>query len=100
MVWPRVTCPSPPRTTWPRWRTDRMVVACRSGSRVRAVIGIHQPAEVDMRVALRGGEARVSEQLLDGAQVGAAAEEVGRKRVAERVRRRLLRRAGRGDVAR
>ena len=67
-----VTWPSPPSTTRPRWRTERMVVPCSSGSRVRAVIGVHQAAEIDVGVALRGGEARVAEQLLDGAQVGAA----------------------------
>src|ERR1051325_6785727 len=55
-----------------------MVVARSSGPRVRAVIGVHQPAEVDVRVALRGGEARVTEQLLDGAQVGARPEGGGR----------------------
>src|SRR5438128_3684127 len=73
-----------------------MVVARSSGPRVRAVIGVHQPAEVDVRVALRGGEARVTEQLLDGAQVGARPEEVGREGVAERVGRRLGGRAARG----
>src|SRR6266481_3448755 len=75
-----------------------MVVARSSGPRVRAVIGVHQPAEVDVRVALRGGEARVTEQLLDGAQVGARPEEVGREGVAERVGRRLGGRAAREHV--
>src|SRR5881296_752685 len=99
MVCPIVTCPSAAITTWPPWRTARMVVARSSGPRVRAVIGVHQPAEVDVRVALGGGEARVAEQLLDGAQVGARAEEVGCKGVAERVRRRLGGRAAREHVA-
>src|SRR5256885_14923313 len=87
MVCPIVTCPSPAITTRPLWRTARMVVARSSGPRVRAVIGVHQPAEVDVRVALRGGEARVTEQLLDGAQVGARPEEVGREGVAGRAGR-------------
>src|SRR5437667_9479819 len=99
MVCPIVTCPSPAITTRRWWRTARMVVARRSGPRVRAVIGLHQAAEVDVRVALRGGEARVAEQLLDGAQVGARAEEMGREGVPERMRRRLGGRAARGDLA-
>src|SRR5262245_2357526 len=99
-VCPTVTCPSPPRTTRPRWRTDRIVVPCTSSSRVRAVIGVHQAAQVDVRVALRRRQARVAEQLLDGAQVGAGPEQVRGEGVAERVRRRARRRAGGGDVAR
>src|SRR5213593_3578393 len=99
IVWPTVTCPSPAITTRPWCRTARMVVARRSGPRVRAVIGLHQPAEVDVRVALRGGEARVAEELLDRPQVRARAEEMGREGVAERVRRRLRDRSAREDVA-
>src|SRR5262245_7539986 len=99
MVWPTVTWPSPAITTRPRWRTERMVVLRSSGPGVRLVIRLHEAPEVDVRVALRGGEARVPEQLLDGAEVGAAAEQVGGEGVAERVRRRLRRRAARGDVA-
>src|SRR2546430_17206737 len=87
IVWPTVTCPSPAITTRPWCRTARMVVARRSGPRVRAVIGVHQPAEVDVRVALRGGEARVAEEVLDGTQIGAPAEGGGREGVPERLRR-------------
>src|SRR5438046_9247801 len=100
IVWPTVTCPSPAITTRPWCRTARMVVARRSGPRVRAVIGVHQPAEVDVRVALRGGEARVAEELLDGTQIGARAEEVGREGGPERARRRLGGRAAREHGAR
>src|SRR2546425_8717759 len=99
IVWPTVTCPSPAITTRRWWRTARMVVARSSGPRVRAVIGVHEPAEVDVRVALRGGETRMAEQLLDGAQIGARAEEMGREGVTERVRRRLGGRAAREHVA-
>src|SRR2546422_10387883 len=93
MVCPIVTCPSPAITTRPLWRTARMVVARSSGPRVRPVIGLHQAAEVDVRVALRGGEARGGEQLLDGAQGGARAEEGGRGGGPQRLRGRL---GGRG----
>src|SRR5262249_41943514 len=99
-VCPTVTCPSPPRTTRPRWRTDRIVVPCTSSSRVRAVIGVHQTAQVDVRVPLRRRRAGVAEQLLDGAQVGAGPEQVGREGVPKRVRGRARRRASGGDVAR
>src|SRR5258706_15518857 len=86
-------------TTWPWCRTARMVVERSSSPGVRAVIGVHQSAEVDVGVALRRGEARVAEELLDGAQIGAAAEEVGRKGVAGRVRRGFRGGAARGGGA-
>src|SRR5204863_3682638 len=50
-------------------------------------------------VALRRREARVAEQLLDAAQVRAAAEEVRREGVAERVRRRVAGHARGGEPA-
>src|SRR2546428_10804062 len=94
-----LTCPSPAMTTRPRWRSERMVVAwIASGPRVRPVIGLHEMAEVDVRVALCRREARVAEELLDGAEVGTGAQQVGGKGVAERVRRRLRRRAAREHV--
>src|SRR5438093_7652785 len=99
MVCPTVTCPSPAMTTRPRWRTERMVVEWTSGPRVRAVIGLHQPAEIDVGVALRRRQARVAEQLLDGAQVGSRAEEMRGEGVTEGVRRRLGRRAAGQHVA-
>src|SRR5437762_4695654 len=86
IVWPTVTWPSPAITIRPRWRTARMVVPRSSGTGVRLVIRLHQPAEVDVRVALCRREARVSEKLLDGAQVGPRAEEMRREGVTERVR--------------
>src|SRR5437773_9088172 len=99
IVWPTVTCPSPAMTTRPRWRTERIVVPRISGTGMRPVIGLHQTAEVDVGVALRRGEARVAEQLLDRAQVGAGAEEMSREGVAQRVRRRLGHRPAREHVA-
>src|SRR5215471_17055371 len=99
IVWPTVTCPSPAITIRPRWRTARIVVPLSSGTGVRLVIGFHQAPEVDVRVALRRGEARVSEQLLDGTQVGARTEKMRRERVAESVGRRLSGATGREHVA-
>ena len=40
-----------------------------------------------MRVLLGGGQARVTQQLLDGTQVGSPVEQMGRECVAQRVRR-------------
>src|SRR5262249_2015630 len=98
MVCPTVTWPSPPSATRPRWRTARMVVAWTSSPGVGLVIDVHQASQIDVGVALRGREARVAEQLLDGPQVRAAAEEVGGERVTEGVRARLGRRAAGDDV--
>src|SRR5919204_6861025 len=89
IVCPTVTCPSPAMTTWPRWRIARIVVPRVSGPRVCLVIRLHETAEVHVRVALGGGEARMPEQLLDGAQVGSGAEEMGGEGVSQRVRRGL-----------
>src|SRR5262245_38023437 len=99
MVWPTVTWPSPAMTTLPRWRTERIVVPRISSTRVGLVVRLHETAEVDVGVALRRREARVAEELLDGAQVRARAEEMRRERVTERVRRRLRHAAARHDVS-
>src|SRR5690348_13334803 len=45
-----------------------------------------QPSRLDASVNLSGGDRCMSQQLLDRTQVGAPLEQVGRKRVAERVR--------------
>ena len=50
------------------------------------VVHGHQVGERDLRVLLRGGEARVAEQFLDGAQVGAVGQQVRGVGVAEAVR--------------
>ena len=94
------------------WRSARMVVLRNSASRrTRSpyeLIGVgsrhargcalsydrHQLIEVDVRVLLRRRQAGVAEQLLDGAQVGAGAEQVGGEAVAQRVRADLA-----GDAA-
>src|SRR6188472_3361920 len=46
-----------------------------------------EPARLDPGVDLGGRDARVPEELLDRAQVGAALEQVGGERVAQHVRR-------------
>src|SRR5215470_12305819 len=56
---------------------------------MRLVVRLHETAEVDVRVALGGRQARVPEELLDRAQVGARAEELRREGVTERMRGRL-----------
>ena len=53
---------------------------------MRLVVHGHQVGERDLRVLLRGGEARVPEQFLDRAQVGAIGQQVGGIGVAEAVR--------------
>jgi hypothetical protein len=62
----------------------------------------------DVRVDLRRREVRVPEQLLDGAEIGAAVEEVRREAVPQRVRRgaaadagleRACRRCGRASAS-
>gem|GEM_PF-205513 len=53
--------------------------------RVGAIVDIHQMIERHLGVALGGGEAGVSEEFLDRAQVGAPVEEVGGVGVAQGV---------------
>ena len=57
------------------------------GPRVGASVDVPDPLSGQMRVQLGRGDTRMSEQLLDDAQVGAALEQMGRERVAQRVRR-------------
>src|SRR3989449_6043713 len=91
---PFVTWPSEPIATWRSLRRHRIVVERMimesllvMRPRVRLVVGLHQPVERDVGVALGRGQRGVAEQLLDRAQVRAAVQEVGREGMAERVRR-------------
>ena len=61
---------------------------------------VHAPEilAIDVRVDLRRRNVDVSEHLLDGAQIGAALEQVRREGVTQRVRRDGLRDAGLIDV--
>ena len=64
-----------------------------SGPWVRLLVGPPQPFGGDVGVELGGGQRRVAEQLLHRAQVGAALEQVGGRRVPQAVRAHV-RRAG------
>src|SRR5438445_3618632 len=93
IVVPCVTWPSEPIATWRSLRRHRIVVERMimeslliMRPRMRLVVGLHQPVERDVGVALGRGQRGVAEQFLDRAQVRAAVQEVGRKGMAERVR--------------
>ncbi|ANH38959.1 Peptidase family M23 [Nocardioides dokdonensis FR1436] len=70
----RPTCLAEPARTDPG---DRL----RSGSGVCLPVGGAEPVGGDMGVDLGGGQRGVAQQLLHGAQVGAALEQVGGSRV-------------------
>jgi len=53
---------------------------------MRLVVDCHQIGEGDLGVFLGGGEPRVAEEFLDGAEVGAVAQQVSCECVAEAVR--------------
>ena len=76
--WVRRACSSTP--ILPPWPS-------RPGPRMAAFQHPAQVLDVDPRVARRGLQAPVAEQLLDVAHVGAAAQQVRRAGVAQRVRR-------------
>ena len=54
--------------------------------RVRLVVHRDEVGESDLRVLLGGGQARVAQQFLDGAEVGAIGQQVRGVGVAEAVR--------------
>ena len=66
-----------------------------AGVRVRLEVDLAPAAVRDVRVALGRPQVGVPEHLLDGAEVGAALEQVGGERVAEEVRVDALRARGR-----
>ena len=55
-------------------------------------VAVHlgEPGGVDLHVALRRRQRGMAQQLLDGAQVAAAGQQVGGKGMAQRVRRHHL----------
>ena len=57
-----------------------------SGPRVGLAVDVPDPFAGHVRVQLGRGDTRMSEQLLDDPQVGAALEQVRRERVPQRVR--------------
>ena len=62
---------------------------------MRGTVDAQQRRLVHRGVALGGGKARVAQQVLHGAQVGAAGQQVGGETVPQRVRRRIVRQAHR-----
>ena len=52
--------------------------ACDPHAGARSV-DVHEPSDIEMGVPLRGAEPRVSQQLLNGAQVRACLQQVGRR---------------------
>ncbi len=52
---------------------------------MKLAVDLLEPRLIDMGVDLRGGETGMAEHLLNCAQVGAMAEQVGRKRVAQKM---------------
>ena len=69
-----------------------------SGPRVGFPPHRQQCRVIDGGVALRGGQAGMSEQILDRAQVPAARQQVRGEGVPQRVRRRVLRQAGEAAI--
>ena len=57
-----------------------------SGVGMRLIVDVHQLADRSVRVFLRGGQRLVSEQLLNGAQIGSIGEEMRGEGVAQGVR--------------
>src|SRR5581483_11009823 len=105
MVCPTDTCPSPATATRPRCRTETTVVAWIGPERgdvialgwilsgrpgMGRIVHPHQVLRAHVRVALRGGEPAVAEQLLDQAEVGSLAQHVGGEAVAQGVRGHAL----------
>ena len=50
---------------------------------MRLSVDLKNVARVDMRVALRRGEAGVAQKLLDGTEIGPALQQVGGEAVAQ-----------------
>ena len=50
---------------------------------MRRIIGLRELLQVEVGVALGGAEAGVAQELLDGAQIHAAVQQVGREAVAQ-----------------
>ena len=75
------------------------VGAGSSCSRMGIAVGGGEPLPTDMGVALRGRHIGMTEQLLHGAQVGAAIEQMRREGMSQRVRMSRRRRTSIEDPA-
>src|SRR5262245_56622150 len=65
-----------------------------AGSRMRLLVHSKQLCRVDVRIALGRAQAGMTEQLLNGPQIGAVLQQMGGKRVPQRVRADIHARAG------
>ena len=75
-----------------------MAVAARlrpDGARMGLPVHVHQASDVQVRVALRRAELRVTEQFLDRAQIGARPQQMRSKGMPQGVRADPLRNARR-----
>src|SRR6187551_368132 len=87
------TGPHPSGLLWTPWTPakgastkSKSALAAHLRPRMGGAIDRAQAGGVDVGVALGGREAGVAQQLLDGAQVAAGRQQVGRKGVPERMR--------------
>ena len=69
-----------------RLRPGLRAPALSAGPRVRLSVDVQQLGRVHVRVSLRRAEAHMAEQLLNGAQIGAALQKVRRKGVSDGMR--------------
>ena len=60
-------------------RRDCMPVRLVPRARVRFAIDLQQLRRIDVRITLRGAQARVPEQFLDDAEIGAALQQMRRE---------------------
>src|SRR5215204_4746518 len=69
-----------------------------SAARVILTMDASKVLAIDVRIDLRRRDVRMPKHFLDRSQIGASLEQMGRKRMAERVRRHVLVDAGALDV--
>src|SRR4029450_2233221 len=62
----------------------------RSSAGVGAGVSLEQVLAIDLGIALRGREAGMAEEFLDGAEIGAGAQQMRGEGMAQRMRRRRL----------
>src|SRR5580700_447364 len=107
IVCPTLTCPSPAITTWPPWRTLRIVVWRNSApgsiplsdSWEGTSINLFQMIHADMSIALRRGETRMPEHLLYRSKVRSVTKHMRCEGVTQPMRRDAGGESGRLDSA-
>src|SRR5262245_4744153 len=70
--------------------TAKITPGKRSSAGVGAGVGLEQMLAIDLGIALRGREAGMAQQLLDGAEIGAGAQQMRGEGMPERMRRRRI----------